>query len=68
MTIIFSKEGADPQESRFFFTDMLQAVMIFGVETWVVKPCMGSVMGGFQYQVVRQLIGQTPQQKTDGKW
>ena len=31
-------------------------------------PCMGQVLGGFQYQVVRKLTGRLPWQRLDGIW
>ena len=33
---IFSREGATPWVSGFFFKDVIQAVLIFGAGTWVV--------------------------------
>ena len=30
--------------------------------------CMGRAIGGFQYQVVRQLTGRLPQQRLDRSW
>ena len=57
MTRILSREGARPRVSIFFFKVVVQSVLLFGAETWVVKPCTGRVMGGLQYQVARQLMG-----------
>ena len=33
MTIILSREGAETQVSGFFFTYVVQAVLLFGLET-----------------------------------
>ena len=41
MTRILSKEVADPRVSGFFFKAMVQVVLLFGSETWVVTPHMG---------------------------
>ena len=38
MTRILSREGVDPQVSVFFFKAVVQVVLLFGVETWVVAP------------------------------
>ena len=38
MSRIISREVATHQVSGFFFKDMIQAVMLFGVETWVITP------------------------------
>ena len=57
-----------PQVYGFFFKAVIQAVLIFGSETWVVTPRMGKVLGRFQTQVDRRLTGQLLQRTTDGKW
>ena len=54
---ILSREGASPRISGFFFKSVVQSVLIFGAETWVITPCMGRVLGGSQEQVARLLTG-----------
>ena len=68
ITILLSREGADPRLSGFLFKAVVQVVFLFGAETWVVTPRMFIVLGEFQYQVVRRLTGRLPQRKTDGEW
>ena len=68
MTRILSREGAEPRVSVFFFKAVVQVVLLFGEETWVVTPCMVIFLGGFQDQVERRLTGRILQWKTDGKW
>ena len=68
MSGILSREGSSPRVSRFFFTSVDESVLIFGAETWVVPPCMGWVLGGFQYQVAWRLTGRLPQRRLDVKW
>ena len=41
MSRILSREGAKPRVFGFFFKAVVQAVLIFGLETWVVTPGMG---------------------------
>ena len=53
---------------EFFFKSVIQAVLLFGAETWVVTPHMGRVMRWFQDQLERRLKGRLPRKKTDGKW
>ena len=43
---ILIREGARPRVSVFFFKDVVQSVLLFGAETWVVNPRMGRVLGG----------------------
>ena len=52
MTRILSSKGVEPRVFGFFFKAMVQAVFLFGSETWVVTPCMGRALGGFQDHVV----------------
>ena len=68
MTRILIMEGAEPRVSGFFFKSVVQAVLLFGLEAWVVTPCMGRVLGGFQNQAAQRLTGRLPQHKTDGNW
>ena len=70
VTSILSREEALPQVSVFFFKSVVQLVLIFAAETWVVSPCVGQVLGGggFQDQVAKILIGRLLRRQTDGKW
>ena len=52
--------------SGFFFKALVQAVLVFGSETWVVTPHMGRALGEFQDQEARRLTGRLPWQITDG--
>ena len=45
---ILSREGEEPQASGPLFKAVVQAVILFGAETWVVTLCMGRDLGGFQ--------------------
>ena len=45
MMRILIREGAQPRVSGFFIV-VVQVVLLFGAETWVVTPCMGRVLGG----------------------
>ena len=46
MLRIISREGAALQVSGFFFKALVQAVLLFGSETWVFTPRMGKALGG----------------------
>ena len=68
MTRILSREGAELRVSDFFFKAIVQLVLLFSSETWVVTPLMGRVQGGFQDQVEWQLMRWIPRRQADGKW
>ena len=40
ITRILSRDGARPQMSGFLFKAVVQSVLLFGAEMWVVKPFM----------------------------
>ena len=60
MSCILSREGATPRLSGFFLKDMIQAVLIFRAETWVVNPCMGNSPGGGSYPGGETVDGKYP--------
>ena len=68
MTIIPGREGVYPRVSGLFFKAVVQVVLLFVSETWVVTPCMGRDLGGFQDQVERRLTGWLLRRKPDRKW
>ena len=68
MSRIFSREGAAPRVYGFFFKAVVQAVLLFGAETWVVTPRMGKSLGGVQTQVDRRLTGRLLQRTLDRSW
>ena len=51
MPHILSREGAAPRVSGLFYKAVVQSIMLFGAETWVVTPRMGKALGGVQNQV-----------------
>ena len=67
-TSILSREEAEPKVSGFFFKSVVQLVLLFGTETYVVTPHMIQVLGGFQDQVARKLTGWILRRQADGKW
>ena len=68
MTRILSREGEEPRVSGFFCKDVVQLVLIFIAETWVVTSCMGRVLGGFQDYAARQFTGGQPWRRAYEKW
>ena len=44
---ILVQEGDNLQVLEMFFKEVVQAVYIFGLETWVMNPCMGRALGFF---------------------
>ena len=46
MSKILIREGARPRVSIFLFKYVVQSVLLFVSETWLVTPCMGRAWGG----------------------
>ena len=54
---ILGWEGAIPLVSGMLFKAVVQAVLLFGLETRVTKPCIGKSMGSFQHRFPGGLQG-----------
>ena len=55
MSIILGQEESDPQTSRNFYKAVVQANLLFGAETCVMYPQIGSTLGGFHHRMYRCL-------------
>ena len=47
---------------------VVQLVNIYGLETWVMTPHIGRVLGRFHHRVARRLTGRQPWRGRDGVW
>ena len=68
LTRVLGREGADARTSGHIYLAMVQLVMIYGSETWVKKPCIGRVLGGFHHRVDRRLKGRQNRRGRDILW
>ena len=64
---ILGWEGADPRTSGTFYKEVVQGILLIGVETWVVSPRILKTLGGFHHKVARRLVGMRPRQDTTGR-
>ena len=51
MSRILIWEGMDSKVSGHFFKAVVQAVLLFGAETWVTTPRMEGALSSFQHRV-----------------
>ena len=51
-----------------FFKAVVQQVLLFGAETWVVSPMMERALSAFIHGAARRLTGRQPRKGRDGKW
>ena len=47
---------------------VLQAVLIFGYETWVLTPRLDKSLEGFHHRAVRRIASMVPKRQQDVTW
>ena len=57
---MIGREGADPKVSWAFYIAMTQAILLFGLETWVLTARMEKALDSFQLRVARKITGRQP--------
>ena len=65
---ILCREGATKRVSGNFFKAVVQQVLLFGAEIWVVSPIMERALSVFIHGEARRLTGKQPLKGRDGKW
>ena len=65
---ILSREGATKRVSVNLFKAVVQQVLLFGAEIWVVSPKMEQALIPFIHGAARSLTGRQPRKGRDGKW
>ena len=65
---ILRREGATTRISGNFFKAVVQQVLLFGSETWVVTPNTERALSAFLHGEERRLTGRQPRKEKDGEW
>ena len=65
---ILRREGATPRVSGSFFKAVVQQVLLFGAETWVVTPKIDRSLSGFLHEEARRLTGWQAHRERDVDW
>ena len=65
---ILIREGADLKVSGNFYKVVVQSVLLFGAETWILAPRMERALGSFQYRFARRINGRQLRRMGDGIW
>ena len=63
---VLIREGEDARTPGKIYGVVVQAVILYRSETWVMKPHIRRVMGGFHHSVARRLMGRQPPRGQDG--
>ena len=69
-SVILVQEGSKPRVLGVLFKAVVQVVLLFGSETWVMTPCMGRLLGGggVQHRLAIHIIGSQPRWSLDIIW
>ena len=65
---ILGWEGEESRTYGTFYKVVVQANLLFGVETWVVSHIIRKNYGGFHHRVARHLAGMRPGRDMMGRW
>jgi hypothetical protein len=57
---VLIRYGATPRISEMIYTAVVQSVLLYGPETWVLSPRMLSKLEGYHKQIAHRLTGHTP--------
>ena len=53
LSMVLNREGADPKVSRAFYIAVTQAVLLFGLETWVLTARIEKALDSFRSRVAQ---------------
>ena len=65
---ILSREGADKRLSGDLFKAVVQGVLLFRKETWVLTPRMEQELEIFMHGATHRITGKQPRRGGGGKW
>ena len=68
LTHILIREGADARSLGHIYLEVVQSLLLYGSEIWVLTPRMKRLLGGFRHRVARRLTGRQPWKGRDGGW
>ena len=55
MSRILGQEGSDARTTGIFYKSVVQATLLFRLETWVMASRIGWTLGGFYHRVAHRL-------------
>ena len=68
MVKILGRQGADRRTVGIFYVAVVQLVLLFGSETWILIPRLQKYLEGFNHRVARQMTGMGPKRQWYGTW
>ena len=68
VSCVLRAENASPKVSGVFYKATVQAVLLFGRETWKLSPAGLNSLEGFHIRAARHMAGMQPTQNLDRTW
>ena len=65
---ILSREGANPKAMASIYKAVVQAVLLYGSESWVLTQAMEKKLQAFHHRCARHITGQHIRQNPDETW
>ena len=65
---ILKTEGANPKVMAKFYLTIVQAVLLYGADSWVIKAKEAVALRSFHRRAVRYMTGCHIRKLQDGKW
>ena len=62
---ILGKEGATPRAKGLFYKTIVQAVLLYSCETWVLTDAMIKVLESFHHKIARRITGKMVRRVAD---
>jgi len=68
MASVLRSKGVNTRAMGYFYRAVVQAILLYGSETWVLTNCQLKRLSNFHARVARYLAGRHIQQNEDGTW
>ena len=65
---VLRAENASPRVCGLFYKATVQAVLLYGSESWNLPPSAAKCLEGFHLRAARRMTGMMPRKKPDGSW
>ena len=65
---ILGREGADKRTAEIFYMEVVQAVLLFGYNRWVLNPRLKKSLKGFNHRSDRRMTGIGTKRQRYGTW
>ena len=65
---ILVREGADAKTSGMFHVAVVQQILLYGSESWVLTPRILKALESFHHRVARRITGRMPRRLQNGTW